>query len=398
MSRIDDQTAATLKAGRQRAEAGDSMEAERLLKGVLFDADTRNTYGGFVAAHYLAVTYGRCGRAFEAWVCGNAAAAWARVHGDVPALFLSLGATAACAAVLRDTGGLSQTLRELESLLEREGDQAHPWTRQDFHESSTKSAIFAGDAQRAREHLQGMEAELAKRLDAEALDTTSLCGLRSQVYLLEGRPDDAQAALEAAPSLPEDDIAQCCALDAAWVAALSATEAWDRAQEHAHHALSRLQATGERDEYAHLRIEIGRQIAPLWDRVNAVSEARATRNMMASGVFQRICQVDAWAEEFKDFDIDGLAQSKGVIQSRTEFIEGQRDVLRTIAKWFPDNVDAKRVVLGNEEGVANICGWCERLRSSSNGTWIPVGEFVPRDGSIRVSHSICESCVAEAIR
>ena len=381
-----------VEKARQAIEAGDPEGGqgrlqEVVLGGVPYASDT-----WFQAAHYLAVSYGSVGRVFESWLCAQAAARWARQAGDVKRLAQSLAIEAAGAAILEDRESLSQALVALEGVLGQAGSDVHPWIRQDFHEASVKAALLAKDELEARRHLRHMEAEIDRRSDAGGIDHHSLRVLQARVGLLSADLDEARHALRRAlPSLPDDAVHQM-----AWGAlrlelhmtARDREAAWTQARR----TLADLERTAGLSSIAYVRIEIGCELAGHFDELDEMAPAVRTRNLVAKGILERICQIDRWADEFKRLGVARGIQSIDVIRRRTEFVAEQREVLRTIAKWFASHADIQRIVVGSHNGMATICAWCERLRSASSGEWIPVGEYVPRDGSIRVSHGICQPC------
>ena len=41
-----------------------------------------------------------------------------------------------------------------------------------------------------------------------------------------------------------------------------------------------------------------------------------------------------------------------------------------------------------------VCAWCESVRTSE-GTWLPIGHYIPRDGPFELTHGICPPCAGD---
>ncbi len=390
---VGEEAGRLLTRGRQYGRSGALAQAESCFKRVLFQSEAERSSGWFSAMHYLGTTYGSCGRAFEAWVCGRAASDWARQRELDYSLARTLATAAASAAMCEDSSGTAATLSELRGVLGRLGDGAPPWALQDYHESSVKWALLEEDLVGAQMHLSRMAREVRRAGNAGAREDHVLCVLLGSVHLLAGLPVQAGRALMRAPSIPGSNTCAKCSLDVAWLRVLKAQENWAQAERLARRIARRLRDTIGEATFSYLRVEIGRELGEFWsERAHDSPEAAFVRDMLAQCVLERIGQVDAWAVEFSELDFEGMPQSDSVIRARTRFERGQQAALERVADLLVRRPGAKRVLMGEADGLAHVCGWCTRLRSATSGAWLPLGQYVPRDGSLGVTHGICGSC------
>ena len=133
----------------------------------------------------------------------------------------------------------------------------------------------------------------------------------------------------------------------------------------------------------------------LQDRCGMPEGARRAFDLASSWVLRRIVEVGRSVAQVPE--LSGLAPEdlRALTDYRNRFVREQGEILDRVATLFGDEAPPVGLVHGDStddgEGFFLACAWCRRVRSAG-GVWLPIGEFLPDDRELRISHGICRDC------
>jgi len=146
--------------------------------------------------------------------------------------------------------------------------------------------------------------------------------------------------------------------------------------------------TGQRIRWS---VEAGRL---LQDRCALPDEARRAFDLASSWVLRRIVEVGRAVAQVPELSGVAPEDLRALTDYRNRFVREQGEILDRVATLFGDEEPPAALVHGDspeEEGFFLACAWCRRVRSAA-GVWLPIGEFLPDDRHLRISHGICPDC------
>ena len=388
---------ARVLAGRERAEQGDFHGAEVLFRTLLSEARGRQPGNHARALASLATLYGRAGRYFQARCLAAGLAALARAAGPAAEATLAFALAKGCGALsqLRLAEPLSASLAELRSVLDRQPEPL-PNLELEYHVASAARASHVGDVLRARAHIESYRRTLAAVRVPEAVYRWALTMADGRILLAEGRAAEAREMVRGLGSdVPAPAFAPLhgLVLEVEVHAALGERE---HARRQGRQALDLLAAI-DRDAFlAADFVHQGDLLARALEGLGEVDLCHRAYDLMAVAVLVTLKQADDCLRELPEL---GLAESEcrgALARFRKQFRRDQSALLARVATLLSRRADGRlRSLLEHpgREGFLPICAWCESVRTSE-GAWLPLGHFIPREGPFEVTHGICPPCAA----
>jgi hypothetical protein len=385
--------AAALVVGQEAADDGRLEEAEGAFRGVL---DRRRGSGHRLerwACLSLSKLYAHQRRGFEALVMARLGAALARKSENAWDLAVARARICAALQVLGDAERLAAAVEELDRALGGvPADRARP-LRFFVHGARVEAALEAGDLETARRRLE----------DLKALAATGPVGdprlppyLEALVESRAGRPREALAHLAKARALPAMVATSRLPLSVLQARCLAETGEAAEARRVLGEVLELLEEGAEKDpigtgQRIRWSVEAGRL---LQDACGDPEGARRAFDLAAGWAMRRIAELDRTIAAVPELGGVAAEDLKALTDHRTRFVRDQGEILDRVAALFGDGEPPAGLVHAEAEdgeGFFHACAWCRRVRSSG-GRWLPVGEFVPDDRDLRISHGICRDC------
>jgi tetratricopeptide (TPR) repeat protein len=385
---------AEILRGQAAADAGRLEEAEDLFLALLRrERGTGSRTERFVCL-CLARIYAQQRRGFEALCLSRAAADLARKAGDAWDLCIARARTCYALQVLDDGERLVPAVEELDRALDAVPPATGRPLRYGVWMFRTENALSVGDAAGARRALRGLLglADAAGRLPG---DPRQPLHLDAETLLLEGKPREALdriAALRTLPLYLESSEIIVNHLEARCRAAAGEPEVARRIVES---NLDALEAEPEPDPFGiAYRITWATASARLLREFGAPAEEVCRAHDLAAGwVIRRIVEIDRTIEALPELDGVAPEDLQTLTAHRHRFLRAQGDILGRVADLYGDSPPPGLAHgrTGDEEGYFHACAWCRRVRTS-DGRWLPIGEFLPDDRRLRISHGICDAC------
>ena len=392
-------------AGRALADAGRGDEAEAHLRDLV-----RNTRGGHpgnevMALRTLMTLYGRAGLYLDAHLLGVCIQGLTENGGRSARPGLAHGLTGQCGALakLHVVEELAPTLVQLRQVLDTL-DPPMPGLEMGYCSAAGTLAMLCDDLATARGHVERYRACFDREgRGMESIYRWALAMMDAHVALREGHPDVARRifARVARDGLtpPYRRLGQLPLEVKAARLLGDADDALRLGQE----TLEILEATrGQpllRAEAIHEGNHVARQLEALDDE-RAVPLIRSIDEIVAAAVLLRLHDVEDSSRRLVELGLDTAASRRVLARFRKRFVEEQRELLRRVARLLDEDTSrAARGLLTRQRGDDHvaICAWCECVRDAT-GEWLPIGHFVPREGSLRVTHGICPTCAAHEVR
>ena len=383
-----------IREARARADAGDFEGAEVLFLRLLTEgreAQEDLRYGRALGG--LMTLYGRAGRYVEAHVLARRLAGWA-ARADAPDL-TAFAWSGVCGALakLEVVEPLGDALCTLRIALDHPAGP-FPGPELAFHSAAGTHAVACADLPRARQHVAAYRDRLEACGGLEGPYPWALLRAEAQLALLDGHPEIAGRLLERGRTQgltpPQRRLGEL-PLEVAVHAALGKrTEALDAAGE----ALALMEAVPDRPFAAADCIQEARRLTRELEQLQAWDLVHRMHDLVAAAVLVRLAQVEACVATLPELGLDDALSHEVLAGYRRHFLGEQRELLRRVARLLeaPGAQPPPQLLAGHgAEGLIAVCAWCESVRSPQ-GTWLPLGHFVPREGSRRVTHGICPGC------
>ena len=392
----DLRNAALLVSGQAAADGGRPEEAERIFGALL--AEHRGTGHRYerLACLSLAKHYAHQRRGYEALVLARSAAGLARKGGHPYDLCVARSRICMALQVLQDAERLAAAVVELDrSLADLPPDRSRP-LRVRVEGWKAEAALDAGNLEAARAAIAAQRATADDRGSMPGDD-------RHPVYLEallrwnEGRPEEALALVERAREIPARLPASDLPLSLLEARCLQRT---GRPGE----ALRRLVAlldlveesdgedalgTGQRIRYAD---RAGRL---LQEECASPPDARRAFDLAAGWALRRVVEIERTMAAIPELDGIESSDLRTLTDYRNRFIREHGEILDRLASLYGGDSPPESLLVADPGGAPETffrsCAWCRRVRSV-DGRWLPVGEFVPDDRHLRVSHGICPTC------
>lgn len=383
--------------GRELAERGDFEAAEALFLSLLAQARGGHAGDHARALASLATLYGRAGRYVQAHTLASRLADLARAAGTDADATLAFALAKACGALsqLRLVAPLGDALSELRRVLDRHPTPL-PNLELEYHVAAATRAHVTGEGKRARAHVEDYRQTLNAHRVPDGVYRWALAMVDARVLLLEGRAEEARALLgrlATGASTPAFAPLHGFVLEVEVHAALGEREA---AVDRAERALEVL-ATVDRDPFlAGDFVHQGDLLARALERLGEESLAHRAYDLMAVAVLLNLRQVDECLRALPELGLADEASHAALGGFRKQFLRDQRQLLGRVAALLarrPDYPVHDLLTQPGRAGFVPVCAWCESVRTSE-GVWLPIGHYVPREGPFELTHGICPTCVA----
>lgn len=360
----------------------------------------------------LAAERGR-GTAFERRVCGSLAETYRRSTRDFEVLLLARRAlaivvpgtlprqTAVMWYRLADAlGGLGEwaalrdALDEMDRVLATVPPDTEIPLRRRLTVQRIRHAVRTGDLARAERAVTDLERLLALPAP-EPADPRWFDMIRASIAVQTGRVDDGRRLLDAVRARPAARAGVDPLPQYELEYALAARR-FDEARDVARRMLDVVETRGE---------EFGTGSALLWASravevatVRAPDPALARRAFDAAGrtILRRIAEVDRVMRLLPELSTSEPDDRAFLIASRARFQHDQARLLDGVADFLRTHLDAVGDLLPRPDAsdpFLSVCAWCRRV-ALPDGTWLPVGHYLPRQGPLRLTHGICPECLA----
>lgn len=373
------------------ADAGDLGAAERLLLRVLdeFPDERRRTLSA------LGAVYARAGRMFESLAISRHLAEAARRADDRVGEFRALAGICTALYGLYIHAERREIVARLDALIAELPDAEFPWCHLEHAYCRLGQALDDGDFAGARVHVRRLE-ELAPT-ETEANQRLLACVTLANHAIIELREGDPDRALEFLNELELSgaaDAHHAPELTVLRVRVQVARGALEDARGDAERAAEALAAA---TPFALSDcVCFGTQLARILEQdLDDPDAALRVYDIAATAVVRRITQLDACMRALPDLHLGGVHE-KELVRYRLQFREGQRKLLDRVGALLRAREAAgMREILdrAKKEDLVAICAWCESIRAA-DGSWMPFGHFLPRDGTYQITATICKPCRA----
>ena len=381
--------------GRALAEGGNYEAAEQHFRALLDEARGGHPGNHARALSSLTTLYGRAGRYLEAHLLGRRLAAMAReaAPGTEGTLAFAYGAICGALGQLHLAEPLEAALAEMWEVLQDSTSGRRRELQLEYYEAAAGHAAAVGDALRARQYLNEYR-NLLESPESTATDHWVLHMFEAHVSLLEGQPEIARrhlSRLRARELTPPFHRLQELPLCVAVSAALGEQ---GEARRLASEAIAILESIQDEPFLASDRIHRGNLLSHELEKLGAPDLTQRVHDLVAAAVMIRLKQVDTCMAQLPELGLGDPESTDVLTGFRKQFIREQRALLRRVATLLESQGDDHvRALLqaAAPEGLIAVCAWCESVRPSE-GRWLPIGHFVPREGQLQVTHSICPTC------
>jgi hypothetical protein len=386
---------AVLVRGQSAADAGRPEEAEAVFRGLLDGGRGSGRRIERLACLSLAKLYAHQRRGFEALVISRLAATMARRAGHLWDLCVARARACMALEVLDDGERLAAAVEELDRALDGvAAERARP-LRALVQGFRAEAALEVDDLEEARRSLASLRAYEDPARGGTG-DPRLPLYLEAEIELRTGRPAEALALARRCRELPARLATSDLPLSMLEARALAETGAAAEAGRVLRGVLDLLDqeadpdplGTGQRIRWS---VEAGRL---LQDRLGSADEARRAFDLASGWVLRRIVEVGRVMAQVPELSGITPEDLRVLTDYRNRFVREQSEILDRVAALFGDADPPAGLVHGDspeEAGFFLACAWCRRVRTAA-GTWLPVGEFLPDDRHLRISHGICRDC------
>ncbi len=133
----------------------------------------------------------------------------------------------------------------------------------------------------------------------------------------------------------------------------------------------------------------------LEEEANAPAETRAAHDLAAAATLERMRELGDARRDLPELDGVEAADLEILEDHRRRVLREQRALLEAVQRAMEDAARREgglpAALLDAAGGLHSVCAWCRRLRTP-DGTWVPLGQFVPDTVPVRVTHGICGVC------
>lgn len=385
---------ARVLAGRSLADRDDFEGAERSFRGLLGEARGRHAGNHALALRSLMTLYGRGGQYFEAHLLARRLAALAlEAGGHNDTMAFALAGECGALAKLELLEPLAAALPAFRGVLDRAAQPLHGLELA-YHSAAGTLAMQRGDISRARHHVASYRRTLEEAPALEAIYSWSLTMAEAHLAFQDGHPAIALRILDRVRSrqltppfrrLGELQLVIASHIAVGWLEA---------ARKPTEEAIAIVEAVGDRSYSASDCIHEGQRIAREVERLEAWDLVQRLEAGVAAAVLVRLREVDRCMRDLPELGLDNAQSSAVLAGYRRQFLQEQKALLARVAALLSAHEGgAVRTLLAHPlapDHVA-VCAWCESV-CPGEGRWLPIGHFIPREGSLRVTHGICPTC------
>lgn len=229
----------------------------------------------------------------------------------------------------------------------------------------------------------------------DGADPRWLGALRAGVALRADRLDDARrhlaAARAAAPAPPGPDSLLEFELE------LAVRDAdGPRVTTVAARMLDDLEAGGDRLGSGFAMQWAVEVVEALAGRPGTEALERRAHDAVGRAVLRRIAEIERATTAWPELASPTPAERDLLAASRQRFRHDQAAFLDAVGRFFvahPAEAAASFGSFRDGRDVVRVCAWCRQV-ARADGTWVPVGHYLPPTGPLHVTHGICAACRA----
>ncbi len=383
--------------GQAAADSGDAEQAEACFLALLERSRGSGRRIERQAAASLAKLFAHQRRGFEALSFARLAANLARKSGHAFDLCVARARICMALQVLEDGERLALAVEELERGFDDvPGDAVRP-LRFMALAFRVEAALEVEDLPGAGRAMEALRA-LTEPGGPPVGDPRLLLHFEAEIAARSGDLPGALGRLAEARRLPS--LLPTSELPLAMLEARVLAERGDleTARLALHELLDRLDEEPDPDPYGTCQrirwsVQAGRL---LQDRCADAEGARRAFDLAAGWVVRRIVEIDRALREMPELSTIAAEDLRTLTDHRNRFLREQGEILGRVASLFGGDAPPPGLVHGGtetEKGYFHACAWCRRVKTAKD-RWLPIGEFLPDDRHLRISHGICEDCRA----
>jgi hypothetical protein len=385
---------AELVRGQSLADLGRLDEAEAVFRALL--AAARGTAARIerLSCLSLAKLFAHQRRGFEALALARIAATLARKAENPWDLCVARARICMALQVIDDGERLARAVEELDRALDDAPEErARPlrWMVLGFRVEAALEVDDLDGARRALEGLKGLTSSSA----GTSGDPRLPLDLAAEIEARSGRHREALARIAGARAIPARVPASdlpLALLEARCLAESGDAEAGRRSMAAVLDLLDEEPdpdpfGTGQRIRWA---TEAGRL---LQERLADPAGAQRAFDLAAGWVVRRIVEIDRAIADMPELAGVAAEDLRALTDHRNRFVREQAEILDRVAGLFSGDAPPPGLVHGGvgEDSYFHACAWCRRVKTAGD-RWLPIGEFLPDDRRLRISHGICGDC------
>ncbi len=132
-----------------------------------------------------------------------------------------------------------------------------------------------------------------------------------------------------------------------------------------------------------------------------LASVRACLDLAATATITRMREIHRLEDEAPVYARLSDADRDLLTRARHRFVEEHGDLAATVAELIDHSPGAAaawaRAALRDADGLSVICAWCRQVWTTQ-GTWLPLGQYLAGASNACVTHGICPPCEANFIR
>jgi hypothetical protein len=386
---------AELVRGQAAADSGDPEQAEACFLVLLEKNRGSGLRAERFAALALAKLFAHQRRGFEALSFARLGANLARKAGHTFDLCVARARVCMALQVMDDGERLARAVDELERGLADVREEAARPLRFMALALRVQAALEAEDAAGARQAMTVLRG-LADASGDLIGDPRLLLYLEAEIEAQAGRPAEALARVAEARRLPALLPTSDLPLSLLEARCLCDRGDLETARQVVHDLLDRLDDEPDPDPFGTAQrirwsVQAGRL---LQERCADPDGARRGFDLAAGWVVRRIVEIDRAIREMPELSAVSAEDLGALTDHRNRFLLEQVEILDRVGALFAGKAPPPGLVhgeTGGEEGYFHACAWCRRVKTAED-RWLPIGEFLPDDHHLRISHGICDDC------
>ncbi len=310
----------------------------------------------------------------------------------------------ACDAIqaIEDEERMPAAVAAIEEALDACRGDPRAWRAEHFvHATRFEGAVASGDVAGARRELARMRAAIPEGTPPPG-DPRWLAHCEASLALAAGDPREALRRVEEVRGLPVVRRGAVLAMDLLEVRCLAETGAREAAVVRSRDLVRALDPDVSRGV-----LSTGRRIRDasrlgtlLLEKCGNADAAHVAFELAAGAVLERILEVDRCVREMPEMADIGPENLRMLAEYRARYAAEHADLLRRVADALAPRIHSGHgpfAALEGTGGLLRVCAWCSRVKEA-DGTWLPVGQYLPADFRLRVTHGMCEECHAALLR
>ena len=134
--------------------------------------------------------------------------------------------------------------------------------------------------------------------------------------------------------------------------------------------------------------ELGRIFA---ERLHAPARSAAAYKLAATAALRRLLEINRSSHELPEL-AEATRKDWEILQRhRQRLLSLHSSLSDAIRELWRKGHPAVDLVL-DDNGFIRACGWCQRIQSRDDGSWLHVSQYLPPAGELQITHGICHDC------